>query len=107
MLALCTPQIKRRKKTPGLQKSIVAKINLLLDEPESEVEETVPEELRPCRTEKRGRCSTCLESIHGTGYREKFKKICGIRSQCQVCKNVTCDKHLKKLCCKCYRNMKH
>lgn len=104
VMSLCIPQIRRRKETPGLPQSTIAKIKLLLDDSEPELD-AVPEG-QPVRAEKRARCSACLDSIQGPGYTNNRSKVKRSRIMCQICKHVACDQHLKHLCCNCYDKLK-
>lgn len=106
VLSLCIPQILKRKETPGLQQSTLAKIKIMLDgcEPDLDVED-VPQ-CHNVRAEKRARCTTCLESIRGPGYKNSYSKVKRSKLQCKICKNTTCEQHLQHLCSNCYAKLK-
>lgn len=101
--ALCNPQIERRKdEVCTLNKSTIAKMDLMLGHAREEVENALPEATH--ENKKRGRCHACLEVAYGPGYSRNRAKIKKVVSQCQVCHKHSCDQHLKRVCPKCYRN---
>ena len=102
--ALCTLHIKRRQvRTNNLHRNQLLNIKLILSrqdevrEVEQEAEESNPDALQGNR-KKRGRCQSCLESIHGAGYTHNHQKMKKSSIKCEVCHKYTCGDHQKKVC---------
>ena len=55
------------------------------------------------KTDKRGRCVTCMEESHGKGHKVEKSKLSKVSTICQVCKKTIGTKHLviSQICNKC------
>jgi hypothetical protein len=56
-------------------------------------------------TGRNRRCTTCIQTTHGLGQKEKKDKMHKIVAQCQRCENPVCSDHRKTICQVCARSL--
>jgi hypothetical protein len=97
---LITPHLITRKTLPGMRRSTISKINMVLNIPDV-VHENVHSQHYPINSEKPRRCSTCLDNIRGEGYTVKVQALGRGIKQCTYCGNAVCKNHYEQICPKC------
>ena len=55
----------------------------------------------PKKVTTRKRCVSCLEESYGGGYKNKKQSLQKVNTLCQICKNISCLRHLKQACIIC------